>query len=70
MKFWCIVNLMMTPEQTIKALDRYLAFYAEGAVDSCVSLRFPSGKRGPDQKAAIQHVLWMCHEAEVCYTEP
>lgn len=51
----------MTSEQIIKALDRYIAHYeAEGVQPG----QFPSAYRMPTEAGAIQHALWMCHEAK------
>ena len=52
----------MTSEQIIKALDRYLAHYAQ---DGEIPARFPSEEQmHSDPVLAVQHVLWMCHEAK------
>ena len=59
----------MTPEQIVKALDRYLAFYTEGeSVEADESKihpqQFPSSEQNPTEEGAVQHALWMCHEAK------
>jgi hypothetical protein len=62
----------MTPDQIIKALDKYLAFYAEGDVTPGPAMtpdQIPPGEKMPTEEGAIQHVLWMCREAKTFAAE-
>jgi hypothetical protein len=50
----------VTPEQIVKALARYIAFFKERRV---IPLRSIPGYTFPNANVASSHAHWMCHEA-------
>lgn len=54
----------MTPDQIIRALDKYFAHITTTRAGFPETRRFAAAGRGPTHSQAISHVAWMCQETK------